>query len=147
MKKIGLLLMCFATLAMTSCGMLQSAASSDPVAMTAGQTCGTAVRGLYSAYSDTKTIDMTNATNLSNALALASAYTAINQNKDNAAYRKAFTAGLVASSAGLLTKGTANTFVDQLLGATGLSGLNSSNIAQKANTVSTIVNLLQTLKQ
>ena len=65
----------------------------------------------------------------------------------NAAYRKAFTAGLVASSAGLLTKGTANTFVDQLLGATGLSGLNSSNIAQKANTVSTIVNLLQTLKQ
>ena len=147
MKKIALLIMCVATLLATSCSVLQSATASDPVAVAAGQTCGTAVQGLYKSYSTTKTIDLSNANNLSNAIALASAYTTLNQNKGNDAYRKAFTTGLIASSAGLLTKSNANSFVDQLLASTGLSNVNSSNIAQTATTVQTLVSLMQMLKQ
>ena len=56
--------MCFATLALTSCSAIQSAASSDTVASATGQSCGTAVQGLYSAYKRTGTIDLTNTTNL-----------------------------------------------------------------------------------
>lgn len=147
MKRLGLLLVCFATMAMTSCSILQSAASSDSVATASGKNCGLAVQGLYSAYRNTGTIDLTNATNLNNALALATSYSALKQNKGNQAYRKAFTNGLIASSAGLITSANASAFIDKMLASSGLSNINSQNIAQTATTVATIVTLLKVLKQ
>lgn len=147
MKRLGLLLVCFATMAFTSCSLFQSAASSNPVAMAAGQTCGTAVQGLYSSYRSSGTVDLTKTNNLNNALALATAYTALKQNKDDQSYRKAFTSGLIASSAGLITSKNASTFVDGLLSAAGLANVNTQNIAQTAATASAVMTLLNTLKQ
>lgn len=147
MKRLGLLIVCFATLALTSCGAIQSAASSNTVAQASGQACGTAVQGLYSSYKSTGTIDLTNANNFNNALALATAYTNLNQNKGNEAYRKSFTTGLILSSAGLITQANATQFVDKLLANAGLGNINTQNVAQTAATAAAIITLLNTLKQ
>ncbi len=147
MKRLSILLVSFATLLFASCGAVSSAASSNTVAKATGQSCGTAVQGLYGAYKTTGTIDLTNTTNLNNALALATAYTNLKNNKDNTEYRKAFTTGLVASSAGLITQAAASGFVDKLLASSGLSNINTQNITQTASTVAAIITLLNALKQ
>lgn len=147
MKRLGLLIVCFATLAMTSCNLLQSASGSYAVAQASGQTCGHAVLGLYSAYKSTGKVDLTNTTNLSNALALATAYTNLKQNKDDQNYRKAFTTGIIASSAGLITSANASAFLDSMLTNAGLGNINTQNIAQTAATAAAIITLLNTLKQ
>ena len=139
--------MCFAALAMTSCGVMQSAASSDVAAKTTGQACGTAVQGLYSSYKNTGKVDLTYGNNLTNALALATAYTELQNNKGNAAYRKAFTSGLIASSAGLITTANAGTFVDKLMSSVGLSNITADKVTQTATTVAAIVTLLNALNQ
>ena len=146
MKRLGILLMCIATLAMTSCSSIQSAASSNTVANASGKSCGVAVQSLYKAYKSSGTIDLTNTNNLNNALALATAYTNLKQNSGNSNYRKAFTTGLIASSAGLITSSNAATFVDKMLATAGLSNINTQNIAQTAATASAIVTLLNTLR-
>ena len=147
MKRLGLLLMCVATLTLTSCNLLSAAASSNTVAQASGQTCGTAVQGLYGAYKSTGTVDLSNPTNLNNALALATAYSNLKQNKDNSDYRKAFTTGLIASSAGLITSANATAFIDQMLATTGLANVNTQNIAQTAATAAAIITILNTVRQ
>ena len=146
MKRLSILIVCVATLLMSGCGVMSSAASSNTVANASGQACGTAVQGLYKSYKNTGTVDLTNTNNFNNALALASAYTNLKQNKDNQAYRKAFTSGLIASSAGLITQANAGAFVDKMLATAGLNNINSQNIAQTASTVAAIVTLLNALK-
>lgn len=147
MKRLSILMVCLATLALAGCSAMSSAASSNTVANASGQACGSAVQGLYRTYKNTGTVDLTNATNFNNALALATAYTSLKQNKDNQSYRKAFTTGLIASSAGLITQANAASFVDKMLATAGLSNINSQNIAQTATTVATIVTLLNALRQ
>lgn len=147
MKRLSILMVCLATLALAGCSAMSSAASSNTVANASGQACGSAVQGLYRTYKNTGTVDLTNATNFNNALALATAYTNLKQNKDNQSYRKAFTTGLIASSAGLITQANAASFVDKMLATAGLSNINSQNIAQTATTVATIVTLLNALRQ
>lgn len=138
--------MCVATLAMTSCSSLQSAGA-NAVAQASGQACGNAVQGLYSSYKNTGKVDLTAGNNLTNALALATAYTELQQNKGNAAYRKAFTTGLIASSAGLITSANAGSFVDKLMSSAGLSNITADKVSQTATTVAAIVTLLNALKQ
>ena len=141
MKRLSLVLVCFATMAFTSCSLLNSAASSNSAATAMGQTCGNAVLGLYNSYKATGTINLTTGNNLTNALALATCYTQIKANKDNSSYRKAFANGLIMSSAGLITNQNVNAFINALLLCNGLSNVSSSNTTQQnqqATTSSTI---------
>ena len=147
MKRIGLLMVCIAALAMASCGSLSSAASGSSVAKASGQACGTAVQGLYNSYHNTGKVDLTNTTDLTNALALATCYTQLKENKDNSAYRSAFTSGLIASSANLITSANATAFVDKLLGSTSLGNLNMDKVTQTASTAAAIISLISILKQ
>lgn len=139
--------MCVATLAMTSCSSLQSAASSNPVAQASGQACGVAVQGLYNSYKTNGTLDLSAGNNLTNALALATAYTQLQQNKGNQAYRNAFTNGLIASSAGLITSANATNFVNKLLNTSALANINTERVTQTATTAMAIITLLNALKQ
>lgn len=146
MKKLGIILVCIATLAMSSCSLFQSAASSNSAAMTLGQTCGSAVLSLYRSYKATGSLSLATGDNLTNALALATCYTQLSQNKDNSDYRKSFTNGLILSSAGLITNQNSNAFVNALLGTSTLGTLNSSsNTAQINKTTPAVTGLLQTL--
>jgi len=147
MKRLSILFLALATLVLTSCSAITAAAGSNTVAQATGQSCGTAMQGLYKSYKKTGTIDLTNSTNLQNALAVATAYTNLKQNKDNSNYRKSFTSGLIASSAGLITSANATAFVDQLLASAGLNNVNSQNIAQTASTAMTIMTLINALNK
>lgn len=147
MKRLSILFLALATLVLTSCSAITSAAGSNTVAQATGQSCGTAMQGLYKSYKKTGTIDLTNSTNLQNALAVATAYTNLKQNKDNSNYRKSFTSGLIASSAGLITSANATAFVDQLLASAGLNNVNSQNIAQTASTAMAIMTLINALNK
>lgn len=131
MKRLSLVLVCFATLAFSSCGVLNSVASSNSAATTLGQTCGSAILGLYQSYKATGTINLTYGNNLTNALALASCYTQIKANKNNSDYRKAFANGLILSSAGLITNQNSNAFINALLSANSLSNVSSNNTPQQ----------------
>lgn len=144
MKKIGLMLVCFATLAFASCGT-SNVLSSNSAASTAGSACGAAVKGLYSSYKSTGKVDLTNATNLSNALVLATSYSQLQSHKGDSSYQKAFTTGLISGGTGLLTTANATSFLGTLINSTGLANVNAQNIAQKAETVSTIITLLNAL--
>ena len=146
MKKLGIILVCFATMAMTSCGLFQSAASSNSAALALGQTCGSAVLGLYQSYKSTGTINLTTGNNLTNALALATCYTQLNQNKSNSSYRQSFANGLILSSAGLITNQNAATFISALLGASSLANVSSSNsVQQNQNSTPAIIGVLKTV--
>lgn len=145
MKRLGIILMCLATLVMASCNAFSSAGSNS-VAMLSGQNCGSAVKGLYNSYKSTGNLNITSGTNLTNALALASCYSQLKQNKNDKQFRKSFIKGMVQSSTGLFTTATATNFVDQMLNSSGLANVNSSNIAQTASTATTIISLLNTLK-
>lgn len=112
-----------------------------------GQTCGSAVLGLYNSYKATGTINLTYGNNLTHALTLATAYTQIKANKDNSSYRKAFANGLILSSAGLITNQNVNAFINALLLCNGLSNVSSSNTTQQNQQVvaPATINLLQVL--
>lgn len=145
MKRLAILFVCVATLAMTSCGML-GAGANNTAAQALGQTCGSAVLGLYNSYKSTGTIDLTNSNNLTNALALATCYTQLRQNKDNNNYRNAFTSGLILSSAGLITNQNAGSFINTLLGAQQLGTVNASTPSSQAVSLTpTVVNVVKSV--
>ena len=147
MKRLGILLMCVATLTLASCSLLQSGAGANAIAQTAGQTCGSAILGLYNAYKSTGKVSLADPANLGYALSLATAYTQIKQNKDNKDYRRAFGNGLILSSAGLITKNNSNAFIDALLAANGLANIsNTSSSSQKTAAEGSIAPILRVLE-
>lgn len=146
MKKLGIILVCIATLAMSSCSLFQSAASSNSAAQALGQTCGSAVLGLYQSYKATGTLSLTTGDNLSSALALATCYTQLSQNKDNSDYRKSFANGLILSSAGLITNQNSATFINALLGTPSIGTVTTTSTPVQINKVTPgFTNLLKTL--
>lgn len=147
MKKIALFLACIVAVAMmASCGSSSNVASSDAAAVASGAACGKALTGLYTSYNATGTISLTNANDLSNALTVATAYTQLKNNKSNEAYKKSFCSGMVSAGMGLITTANATTIMNKMLALTGLSNVNAQNIAQKAETVSALITLLNALK-
>lgn len=145
MRKLGFLLVTFAAVALVSCSALNNASSQNAVASASGSACGAAVSGLYRSYKTTGGINLTNSNDLTNALALATAYSQLRANSTNESYKKAFAAGLVTGSAGTITTSNAVNFMNSLLSTTALSGINANNIASKVETASAIVTLLRAL--
>lgn len=143
MKKFGIIMMFAALLGFTSCGAL--GAATDSTAAASGLACGKALIALNSS-KKAGTLAITNPTDLSNMLVVISAYNGLKTNKDNSAYKKSFASGMVTGGNGLITTANATAITNSLLNATGLDGVNTSNIAQKAQTVSTILQLLAALK-
>jgi hypothetical protein len=133
MKRLSIILLSFATLALASCSALGGAASNS-LAQATGQTCGSAILGLYTSYKATGTINLTNTTNLTNAIALATCYTQLKQNKNDANYRKGFSRGLIASSAGLITNQNVSNVVNTLLTLNGLSSISNTTSPTQSQT-------------
>lgn len=143
MKKFGIIMMFVAMFATTSCSSLTGA--TDTAAVTSGAACGRALIALNNS-KKAGTLAITNPTDLSNMLIVINAYNGLKTNKENANYKKSFTTGMVTGGNNLINQATATTITNSLLNATGLDGVNTNNIAQKAQTVGTIVQLLGALK-
>ena len=86
---------------------------------------------------------MTNASNITNTLALVTAYSQLKSNKGNSSYRKSFISGMVLGGAGIITNNNAYSLVNQIENAAGLSSTTRSNISTAASTVSSILSILQ----
>ena len=112
-------------------------------AFTIGTACGQAIAGLYSNYKATKKVDMTNTSNITNTLALVTAYSQLKNNKSNKDYRKSFISGMVLGGAGVVTNANASTIVNKIETSAGLSSTTRSNISTAASTVSSIMSILQ----
>lgn len=143
MKKFGIIMMFVAMFASTSCSSLTGA--TDTAAVTSGAACGRALIALNNS-KKAGTLAITNPTDLSNMLIVINAYNGLKTNKENANYKKSFTTGMVTGGNSLINQATATTITNNLLNATGLDGVNTNNIAQKAQTVGTIIQLLGALK-
>ena len=143
MKKTGIIMMFVAMFAATSCSSLTSA--TDATAVASGAACSKALLSLNSS-KKAGTLAITNPTDLSNMLVVINAYNSLKANKENATYKKSFTTGMVTGGNGLISQATAASLTNSLLNASGLDGVNTSNIAQKAQTVGTIIQLLGALK-
>ena len=143
-------MMCVAAVLFASCGSTTStsravsnALGSNTAATANGTACGQAIIGLYNNYKATKKLDMTNASNITNTLALVTAYTQLKNNKGNKDYRKSFVSGMVLGGAGIITNNNAYSLVNQIENAAGLSSTTRSNISTAASTVSSILSILQ----
>lgn len=143
MKKFGIIMMFVAMFATTSCSSLTG--TTDTAAVTSGAACGRALIALNNS-KKAGTLAITNPTDLSNMLIVINAYNGLKTNKENANYKKSFTTGMVTGGNNLINQATATAITNSLLNATGLDGVNTNNIAQKAQTVGTIIQLLGALK-
>ncbi|MBO7490359.1 MAG: hypothetical protein J6T88_08790 [Bacteroidales bacterium] len=144
MKKIGIIMMFVAMIGATSCSSLIS--STDTTAMASGAACGKALIALNNS-KKAGTLAITNPVDLSNMIIVINAYNGLKTNKENANYKKSFTTGMVTGGSGVITTSMATNMTNSLLNATGLDGVNTTNIAQKAQTVGTILQLLSALNQ
>lgn len=147
MKKLSLIMVCFAALAFVSCsgaGNLGKVTSSNTAATACGTACGQALVSLFNSYkANGKNIDLTSSANINSALALVTAYTQLKDNKGNSDYRKAFTTGVVMGSAGLITSANASTIVNKIANSAGLSNTTRNNISTATSTITSILSLLQ----
>ena len=144
MKKFGIIMMFVAMFASTSCSSLTGA--TDAAAVTSGAACGRALIALNNS-KKAGTLSITNPTDLSNMLVVIGAYNDLKANKANNNYKKSFTTGMVTGGNNLINRTTAAAITNNLLNSTGLDGVNTANIQQKAQTVGTILQLLNALNQ
>lgn len=144
MKKISLIMMFVATFAMTSCGLMGSA--TNTAAVSSGTACGQALIALNNS-KKAGTLALTNPTDLANMIVVIGAYNNLKANKSDATYKKAFATGMVTGGSGLINATTATNLTNSLINSVGLDGVNTTNIQQKAQTVSTIIQLLTLLNQ
>jgi len=143
MKKSRILLMALVMIGLASCSTLSG--TTNTAAVTSGAACGKALVALNSSHK-AGTLSLTNATDLSNMLVVVGAYNSLKSNKDDSGYKKSFATGMVTGGNGLITTANATTIMNNLLNSSGLSGVNSSNIASNAATIGSIITLLGALK-
>lgn len=146
MKRLSILIMSVAVLALASCSSLQKAVSGGDAAALTGQQCAVATNALYKTYKSTGKIALTDANNVSNILVVVTSYNQLKSHKGDANYRKSFTKGAIAAGTGLITANNGEAFTNALLNASGLSGVNAANVQQKVQTASTIITLFNALK-
>lgn len=146
MKRLSIIIMCVATLALTSCSSLFGGAGSTAAsaAKDNGRAAGASIITLYNSYRSTGTVNLGNPTDLTAALSLATAYTNFRNNQADANYKKSFAAGMVASGAGLITTNNVNSIINTMNNLTGLN-VNASTITNSVGTATAIIQLLQAL--
>lgn len=144
MKKLGLIMTFVALFCTTSCSTLMN--NTDTVAAASGATCGRALISLNNS-KKAGTLSITNPNDLTNMLAVITAYNGLKANKSNSNYKKSFASGMVTGGSGIITATTATSLTNMLLNSAGLDGVTSSNISQKAQTVTSIIQLLALLNQ
>ena len=142
MKRLSIIMMCFATMALASCDLTRNTTSGNE-AQTSGRNTANAILALYNSYRSNGTISMSNANDLTSTLVVATGYTNLRNNQGNADYRRAFASGMVSAGTGLITSANVER-VNTMNGLTGLN-VNASNISNSVGTATAVIQLLQAL--
>ena len=133
------------TAAMISCGSSKNLSGTDAAAQAAGKNCAKALTALNNSYKADGTITVNNSTDLRNMLTLATSYSQLKENKENANYKQSFANGMISGS-NIFTSANATKFIDKLLNIPGLEKINAANISQNIETINTILTLVKALK-
>ena len=144
MKRFSIIMMCIAAMAFTSCGSTSGTTTTDSAAKASGRNTASALITLYNSYRSTGTVSLSNPTDLTAALSLATAYTNFRNNQADANYKKAFASGMVAAGAGLITTKNVNSIINTMNNLTGLN-VNAATITNSVGTATAIIQLLQAL--
>ncbi|MBP5540962.1 MAG: hypothetical protein J6X88_04850 [Bacteroidales bacterium] len=143
MKRLSIIILCFATMAFASCGTT-GGASSESAAKTSGRNTANALLSLYNSYRANGTISLSNTADLTSTLVVATGYTNLRSNKGNPDYRKAFAAGMVSAGTNLITSANVENVINTMNGLTGLN-VNAATISNSVGTATAIIQLLQAL--
>ena len=143
MKRLSIIMMCVAAMVFASCGSTGST-SVDSAAKTSGRNTANAIITLYNSYRNTGTVSLSNPTDLTAALTLATGYSNMRSNKGNTQYYKAFASGMVAAGSGLITSANVDNIINTMNNLTGLN-VNASTVSNSVGTATAIVQLLQAL--
>ena len=143
MKRFSIIMMCLVTLSFVSCSSLGST-SVDSAAKTQGRNTANAIITLYNSYRNTGTVSLSNPTDLTAALMVATGYTNMRNNRESAEYKKAFAAGMVSAGSGLITTANVDHIINTMNNLTGLN-VNASTISNNVGTATAIIQLLQAL--
>lgn len=145
-----------AVLGLTSCGSSSTASSSASATSTsglsAGQSCGTALKNLFVQYQADGKLDLQNASNLLNIASLASSVTSIKNAEKNSSYYKSFAQGVITGSTQTVTRSNVDEVISTVSGLD-LSALSSktaqasSTASSIASTASSLTSLLSSLKK
>ncbi|MDY5969653.1 MAG: hypothetical protein SPJ13_06545 [Bacteroidales bacterium] len=141
MKKFSIIMVLVATVVLGGCK--SGGFSSNSAAVAQGTACGSALKTLNNSYKSTGKVDLGNTANLGAALTLATAYSQLKANKDNANYKTSFANGMVTGGVGLLTPANATNVMNALLNSTGITQENIQNAQSKVQTAAAIVNILR----
>ena len=114
MKRLSILIICFATLAFASCSSTMGSGTASSAAKDNGRAAGASIISLYNSYRSTGTVNLGNAADLTAALGLATAYTNFRNNQADPNYKKAFAAGMVSAGAGLITTANVNNLINTM---------------------------------
>ncbi|MBP5319235.1 MAG: hypothetical protein J6Y77_07525 [Paludibacteraceae bacterium] len=145
-----------AVLGLTACGSsstsTSSASATSTSGMSAGQSCGSALKNLYTQYKADGKLDLQNASNLLNIASLASSVGTIKNAEKNSSYYKSFAQGMISGSMQTVTTSNVDSVISSLSGMD-LSALSSksaqasSTASSIASTASSLTSLLSSLKK
>ena len=135
MKRLRIILLCLVATAFVSCSGLGS---------TSVDNTANAIITLYNSYRNTGTVSLSNPTDLTAALMVATGYTNMRSNRENAEYKKAFAAGMVSAGSGLITAANVDSIINTMNSLTGLN-VNAATVSNNVGTATAIIQLLQAL--
>lgn len=135
-----------ASVLFVSCGSTANLVSSS-AASTSGAQCAMAMSSLSSVYNSTGKLDLTNLTNLSNAVIVAQAASNLQQHKADKSYQTSFVTGMLTGSNGNLTQAAATAIMNGLMNSTNLTQEKVNNATTRVQTAATIISLLKQMNQ
>lgn len=143
MKRLSIIVLCFATMVLASCGTF-SGNSSESAAKTSGRNTANAILSLYNSYRANGTVSLANSADLTSTLVLATGYTNLRNNQQDPNYRKAFAAGMVSAGTSLITSSNVEYVINTMNSLTGLN-VNPQTISNSVGTATAVIQLLQAL--
>ncbi len=149
MKKINVLFLFAAILSMLSCNTVSDIAGSGTAANATGASCGKLMSDMYSDYKADGKVNLLETGTISNLVELGTYYKLVKANENDAAYKKAFAAGLVTGSNNIITAENSMNVVESLLNMNKLTEITeqTSSTASSAVTVaSQLVDIFKMFK-
>jgi hypothetical protein len=146
MKKINVLLLFVAVLSMVSCKTVSDIAGSGTAANATGVSCGKLMSGMYSDYNDVGKVNLLDSKTILNLVELGGYYKSLKSHENDAAYKKAFAAGLVTGSNNLITAENSMNVVESLLNMDKLTEITEQTSSTAGSAVTVAGQLVEIFK-
>ena len=146
MKKTNLLLLFSAIFAFVSCSTMSNIADSNAAANTTGISCGKLLKEMHDDYKASGKVNLTDTNTIVNIIELGGYYKTLKAHENDAAYKKAFAAGLVTGSNNQITPENSMAVVDALLNMDKITEITEQTSSTASSAVSVAGQLVDIFK-